>query len=229
MNDLFGKALFDFYNGVFEPPLLLHNEYGEPEEIPVETYFNTPDEFSDLEHFALSMVRGTILDIGAATGRHAWYLQQKKKSVTALDLSPCCGIIMKDSGIKNVVIDDIFQFNDGRFDTIVMLMNGIGLVGSIDGLRRFLSHMQSLLTPRGQLLFDSTDIAYLYTGAARPADKYYGQLLFRYEYKNESDDPFSWLYIDPEMLGEIANDEGWMCQVIYEDGQDSFLVRLTRP
>lgn len=228
MNDLFGKALLDFYEGTFEPPLLLHNEYGEPEEIPVETYFNTPDEFSDLEHFALSIVKGRILDIGAATGRHAWYLQQRKKTVTALDLSPACGIIMKDSGISNVVIEDVFQFHEGRYDTVIMLMNGIGLVGNIEGLRRFLSHMKTLLKPRGQLIFDSTDISYLYSGITRPFHKYFGQLSFWYEYKSQSDEQFSWLYIDQKKLEEVAEEEGWMCQVVYEDAQDSFLARLTR-
>jgi len=111
MKDVFGKALLDYFNGEFEAPLLLHNEYGDPEVIPLESYFNTADEFSDMEYYALSRAKGRILDIGAATGRHVWYLQQQKKKVTALDLSPSCGQIMKVSGVNNVLIGDIFQLD----------------------------------------------------------------------------------------------------------------------
>ena len=51
MKDVFGQALLDFYHHNFKAPLLLHNEYGPPEEIPIERYFikeeayaNEPDE-----------------------------------------------------------------------------------------------------------------------------------------------------------------------------------------
>jgi SAM-dependent methyltransferase len=226
MKDVFGKALLDYFNGEFEAPLLLNNEYGDPEIIPLESYFNTADEFSDMEYFALSRAKGRILDIGAATGRHAWYLQQQKKKVTALDLSPKCGQIMKASGVNNVLIGDIFQLDPEPFDTIIMLMNGVGLVGSVAGLRRFLGRMKSFVKPNGQLIFDSTDITYLYRDTALPMDKYYGQLSFRYEYKGEIDESFDWLYIDHSMLTKVSKEEGWMCQVIYEDGQDSYLARL---
>lgn len=226
MKDVFGKALLDYYNGVFEAPLLLHNVYGDPEIIPLDSYFNTADEFSDMEFFALSMAKGKILDVGAATGRHAWYLQKQKKKVTALDISPSCGQIMRESGVQNVLIGDIFQLNLDRFDSVILLMNGIGLVGSLGGLRQFLRLMASILKAGGQLIFDSTDISYLYSGAQLPTDKYYGQLSFRYKYKGEIDEPFDWLYIDQEMLLKITREEGWMCQIIYQDDRDSYLARL---
>jgi hypothetical protein len=105
-------------------------------------------------------------------------------------------------------------------------MNGIGLVGSVDGLRQFLQRMKSFIKPKGRMIFDSTEIAYLYKGVALPKDKYYGQLSFRYEYKGETDESFDWLYIDQTMLAKVSEEEGWMCQVIYEDGQDSYLARL---
>lgn len=226
MKDVFGKALLDYFNGEFEAPLLLHNEYGDPEIIPLESYYNTADEFSDMEYFALSRAKGRILDIGAASGRHAWYLQQRKKKVTALDISPKCGQIMKASGVNDVLIGDIFQLVPEPFDTVFLLMNGIGLVGSVAGLRQFLGLMKLFVKPKGQLIFDSTDISYLYKEAAMPANKYFGQLSFRYEYKGEIDESFDWLYIDQTMLAKVSEEEGWMCQVIYEDGQDSYLARL---
>jgi len=228
VKDIFGKALLDYYNGKFEPPLLLHNQYGDPEIIPLESYFNTADEFSSMEYFALSRCKGNILDIGAATGRHAWFLQQKRKRVTALDISQHCSQIMMLAGVKKVLTGDIFQLDLNGFDTVFLLMNGIGLVGSLSGLRHFLSLMKSVLKPDGQLIFDSTDISYLYNGVKPQTEKYYGQLTFSYEYKGEIDEPFDWLYIDQEMLIKISDEEGWTCQVIYQDDTDSYLARLIR-
>ena len=64
MKDIFGNALLDFHHNEFESPLLLHNEYGPPEIIPVERFFNNDDEFSELEYFALEQVQEKIMDIG---------------------------------------------------------------------------------------------------------------------------------------------------------------------
>jgi hypothetical protein len=75
---------------------------------------------------------------------------------------------------------------------------------------------------------DSTDISYLYEGAVRPEEKYFGQLVFHYEYRGEEDEPFRWLYIDQQRLMDITNKCGWNCQVIFEDETDAYLARLTK-
>jgi SAM-dependent methyltransferase len=228
MKDLFGKALLDFYCNRFESPLLLHNEYGPPEEIPVESYFRGPDEYSDLEIFALGYVKGKILDVGAATGRHASYLQNKGFIVSAMDISGYCGELMHNLGVKDVMIRDIREFEGARYDTVTMLMNGIGLAGDICNLERLLVHLKKIVKPSGQVLLDSTDISYLYEGSALPSDKYYGELSFYYEYRGDTDQPFKWLYIDQDRLMQIADDCGWQCQVIFEDETDAYLARLTQ-
>jgi len=226
MKDLFGKALFDYHSGKFDPPLLLHNEYGSPEEIPIASYFRGPDEYSELETFALGHAKGKVLDIGAATGRHALYLQDRNLKVTALDISQLCGKLMRDLGVKDVVVDDIMKFDQGPFDTVIMLMNGIGLAGDISRLGELLIHLKKIVKPGGQILLDSTDISYLYEGEELPTDKYFGELSFYYEYQNMTDQSFSWLYIDQDKLMTIAEECGWHCQVIFEDETDAYLARL---
>jgi len=226
MKDLFGKALYDFYNNSFTPPLLLHNEYGPPEVIPVESYFFEENAYSNIEVFALEQIYGKTLDIGAATGRHALHLQMLGIDVTAMDISKSCGMLMKKIGIKKIIIDSIYNYSDERFDTIFMLMNGIGLAGTIDGLSKLLIHLKSILLPTGQLIVDSTNISYLYEDGEFPKEKYFGELTFRYEYKKILDDFFDWLYIDQEKLMEIAMATGWNCQIIYSDESDAYLARL---
>jgi methylase of polypeptide subunit release factors len=91
MKDIFGKALLDFFQGQFQPPLFLHNEYGDPEEMPVESYFYGFEDYSELEIFALQQAYGKILDVGAASGRHALHLQENHQDITALDISAFAG------------------------------------------------------------------------------------------------------------------------------------------
>ncbi len=225
MKDLFGQALLDYYHNTFRGPLLLHNEYGEPEVIPISSYFRDVDEYTDLEIFALENVKGEILDVGAATGRHALYLQKQNLDITAMDISALCGILMKEQGVRKVVIKDVMEFEE-EFDTVIMLMNGIGIAGNPEGLNDLLHHLKRIVKPDGQILLDSSDISYLYEETDLPTDKYFGQLTFHYEYNGEIDAPFEWLYIDQLRLSEIAEECGWNCQVIFEDETDAYLARL---
>ena len=226
MKDIFGQALSDYYYNSFTPPLLLHNEYGKPEEIPIERYFLKEGEYSSLEIYALEQFSGKILDIGSATGRHVLHLQELGYDITALDISASCGKLMHVMGVKKVIVDDIFHFNDHVYDTISMLMNGIGIAGNISGLKELLMRLKTMLQPAGQLLIDSSDISYLYENIELPRDKYYGELSFNYEYKGVKGETFNWLYIDQQKLIEIANKCDWSCQVIFEDETEAYLARL---
>jgi SAM-dependent methyltransferase len=228
MKDIFGKALLDFFQGQFQPPLFLHNEYGDPEEMPVESYFYGFEDYSELEIFALQQAYGKILDVGAASGRHALHLQENHQDITALDISALCGQLMRQQGVKQVLIQDVMGYEGVEYDSILMLMNGIGIAGDLDGLEKLLIHLKKIVKPAGQLLVDSTDISYLYEGAVRPEEKYFGQLVFHYEYRGEEDEPFRWLYIDQQKLMDISNKCGWNCQVIFEDETDAYLARLTK-
>jgi len=228
VKDIFGQALLDFQHKIFEPPLLLHNEYGFPESIPVERFFRDQDEFSDLDNFALAQVRGCVLEIGACTGRHALHLQNQGYDITTMDISAGCGAIMKEIGLKKILIEDIYNYKNQQFDTIFMLMNGIGIARNLAGLEKLLLHLENILSPTGQFLVDSSNISYLYDDIPLPTNKYFGELSFQYEYKNMISDPVSWLYVDQEKLVAIANSMGWSCQIIFEDDTDAFLARLQR-
>lgn len=225
--DVYGVALTDYYLDRFRGPLLLHNSYGEPEEMPVEVFFRTEEELPGLEKFALSSCRGRILDAGAGAGSHALILQDRGLDVTALEISPAAARIMESRGVDRVIQADILAYDAETYDTVLLMMNGIGLVRTLDGLRQFLRHARKLLKPDGQLLMDSSDIAYLYDDIPRPKH-YYGEIRYRYEYNGLQGDWFGWLYTDQETLFKAARAEGWLMQVIYENDDDQYLARLIR-
>lgn len=226
--DVLGHALHDYLLGNTHEKLLLHTSYDdEVEEMPVDVFFRNPADFPELEHIALALCDGHTLDVGAGAGCHALYLQQQGNDVTALEQSPLACSVMRQRGIQNVIQADFFTCQGDTYDTLLFLMNGIGLAGSVAGLRTLLQHCQSLLRKGGQLLFDSSDISYLYAdGSVEKPRGYHGEIRYQYEYKGLMGAPFDWLFIDQEMLIRIARTEGWVVQVVFEDENDQYLVRM---
>jgi SAM-dependent methyltransferase len=228
VDDLFGHALSDYYfeNGSIAK-LWINNTYGPEEEMPLEVYFRTEDELPDLEVMALENCHGKVLDIGAGAGSHALILQSRGLVVTGLDVSTLAVDIMSRCGVKHAIAGDIFNYRDDNYDTLLLMMNGIGLCGTIERLRSFLQHAKTLLAKGGQLIFDSSDIAYLYDGALPHSEGYYGELSYQYAYRGHKTEWFKWLYIDPDKLAAIAGEEGWITEVLFEDNMDQYLARLT--
>jgi SAM-dependent methyltransferase len=228
MTDVLGAAIWDYQHKKTGSKLWIHNPYGRKEEMPVEVYFRTVDEMPEMERLALQLCRGKVLDVGAGAGAHSLALQQLGIDVTAIDISPKAVEVAQQRGVQMIAQADIFQYKSSKFDTLLLLMNGIGLTGTLAGLQRFLLHAKTLVKKSGQLIFDSSDIAYLYKNISKPADKYYGEIVYQYEYQKEKTEPFSWLYVDRTTLGEIAASAGWQTEIILEDAYDQYLARLTQ-
>jgi len=226
MKDVLGTAISDFHNNTSTGKLWVHNKYGPKEEMPVDVYFRDMDSMPDLEWAALHQCRGRILDIGAGAGSHALALQEMKLDITALEISPLSAAVMQARGVRNVINEDFFNLNtETGYDTLLLLMNGIGLSGTLSGLRLFLTKARTLLKPGGQLIFDSSDITYLYNGNPPASPEYYGEILYQYEYRRRRSDWFKWLFIDRKTLTDIATEEGWQTELIFEDPYDQYLVR----
>lgn len=227
MTDVLGQALYSYYHNQTRHKLWIHNKYGPKEEMPVDTYFRGDEDMPDIEWLALNECRGKVLDIGAGAGSHALLLQQRPEiDVLAIDISPLSVQVMKDRGVKQVLEADIYRFNQGKFDTLLLLMNGIGLAGTVEGLKNLLIHLKTLLADGGQILFDSSDVAYLYEDHI-PTHEYYGEIWYQYEYQQQKTDWFKWLYIDEKELQQIVEECGFKMEVLLEDEYGQYLTRLT--
>ena len=224
--DVFGLALSDFYKNNSSDILWLHNSYGEAEEMPVDVFFRTESEMPTLEHKAISLCYGTVLDVGAGVGSHALLLQEMNVDVTAIDISANAVKIMKQRGVKKAFAQNIFSTKE-KYDTLLFLMNGIGLTGTLAGFIDFLDQAKALIATNGQLLFDSSDISYLYEELPKPENNYFGEVSYCYTYKKQKGSWFNWLYLDQETLICTAKQNGWQCEIIFDDGEDQYLARLT--
>ncbi|RYF98635.1 MAG: methyltransferase domain-containing protein, partial [Chitinophagaceae bacterium] len=174
----------------------------------------------------LNNCRGRVLDIGAGAGSHSLLLQANNFQVTALEISPLACRVIEQRGVKNVVNDNIFHYDRDKYDTLLLLMNGIGLCGNIEGLKKLLVHLKTLLNPGGQIIFDSSDIAYLYDDVTPKPNTYYGEVQFQYAFQNIDGEWFNWLYIDQENLKAIAESLNFKVELLYEDENDQYLVKL---
>lgn len=228
MKDIHGQAILDFQNGKRTSKLLINNTYGEPEEMPVEVYFRSVEEFSKIESKAMSLCKGRILDIGAAAGSNVLALQNEGQDAYALELSPGCIKVMKARGISNVIFED-YKSHNGKYDTLLLLMNGIGIADTLNEIPEFLKICKGLLNPHGQILLDSSDIKYLYEEDPdiEVPYPYYGDIRYQYEYKGNQGEWFDWVYADQEMLTQIVEDAGLQIEIIVEDEFDQYLARIT--
>ena len=226
--DVLGQAWLDYWEHGRADPLWLHTSYDdEVEEMPVDHFFRTPADFPPLEHCALRLCQGKVLDVGAGVGVHATYLQQKGQSVTTLEISSVGVRIQQERGVRQTVQGDYRTYEGQGFDTVLLLMNGVGVCGTIAGLRDLLRQARHWLKPAGRLVFDSSDVAYLYEGVP-PADPYYGELCYCYEYRGQQGEWFPWLYIDASTLEAVASSEGWYTQKVFQDEHDQYVVLLTQ-
>lgn len=226
--DLYGTILKDFHQGKTDLEVLLHNHYGEAEDYPIHMFFRAEDAMPEAETIALNLCKGKVLDLGAGSGNHALALQKKGFDVTAIDISEGACEVMRWRGVEKIVCGDVMAFEGEKFDTLLLMMNGIGFCGYIDDLRLFLKHADSLLNEGGQILFDSSDVAYLYEDLDRTAEPYYGETDYQYEYNGQKGEWFSWLYIDEWTMRKVAKECGWELQVVYQNLDDNYLGRLTR-
>ena len=231
-NDPFGAAIHDFFEQGSAPDIAVNTNYTENESIPVSYLFRNENEMPELETTALQYCKGKVLDVGAAAGCHALVLQEKGMDVTAVDNSARAVEVMAKRGVKNVVNANIYEFSEGKFDTLLLLMNGTGIGGTISGLKKLLKHLKSLLNQNGQILIDSSDISYLFEEEDGSIwvdlnnSNYYGEMQYELSYKNHRAS-FNWLFIDYGKLQEVATAAGFRFKLIKNGKHFDYLAQLT--
>jgi len=231
--DPIGQAIYNYFFFNDNTPIDVLSTVVEDEELPPDYFFRTYREMPHLEKLALKRSKGKILDIGAGAGCHSVYLQKSKNDVTALEISQLCCTVLEKRGVKKWINDDIFSFNGEQFDTILMLMNGIGIAKNIEGLKNLLSHLKKLLLPGGSILVDSSDLIYLYQEENGSylldinAVKYYGEIEYQLNYKNIVGETYSWLFADNVILFEIAEEMGYQAKIVDYGPHYDYLAELT--
>ena len=230
--DPMGRAIADYQLTGTADRLRVFSPMFDEDEIPLATLFRTYEEMPETERKALDMTRGKTLDVGAGSGCHSLVLQGRGVDVTAIDISPLSVETMRQRGVKKVVEQDFFTIG-GKYDTILMLMNGIGIVGTLERMPEFFRHLDKILATGGQVLCDSSDISYVFEDENGLIDypdtgHYYGELSYRMQYKDTIGEPFDWLYIDAETLRKEAEENGYAVEVVAVGEHFDYMALITK-
>jgi len=257
-SDVFGNAFLNYLKNGEAPDMeydVVTLEYHDTEQTPISYFFRSFDEMPIVETTALEMCKGRVLDVGCGAGSHSLFLQDRMGlDVTALDVSKGCAQVARERGVKQVVESNFLDFKpDGKdnspywsaqthqkYDTIVFLMNGIGIAGNAVGLDRMLQRARALLAPGGQILVDSTDLQYMYVSDDGskfefdfdPKEHYYGECYMQIRWGGE-EEHFPWIFIDYDALTIAAKRNGLEAMYVTdekvmldEDRGATFLAKL---
>ena len=230
--DPMGAAIAEYHRTGRASTLRVFSSQFDEDEIPVDQLFRTYKEMPPIEQKALTLAQGRILDVGAGSGCHALALQEMGKEVTAIDISGLSVEVMAERGVKDARAVDLYDERMAeKFDTILLLMNGSGIIGNIEGMERFFLRMKQLLASGGCIYMDSSDLKYLFeeedgSYVIDIAGDYYGLVDFQMQYRQVKGESFDWLYIDFDTLSYYAKQYGFSAQIVCEGEHYDYLAKL---
>ena len=149
------------------------------------------------------------------------------------DLFPEGVEIMRRRGVKDVREGRVQDFRCSRcYDTVLLLMNGTALAGTLHGFPGLLEVLDPLLAPGGQILVDSSILTPRPEPGTFPEqaweEDYPGELQYQLEFRGLRGAPFPQLFLDPETLGALSHGAGWETEVVWRGGDGEYLARLER-
>ena len=230
--DPMGTAIAEYHRTGRAGTLRVFSSQFDEDEIPVDTLFRTYPEMPVIEQQALTLSQGHILDVGAGSGCHALALQEMGKEVTAIDIAQLSVEVMTQRGVRDARAVDLYDERlDDTFDTILLLMNGSGIIGKLENMGAFFTKMKQLLNPGGCIYMDSSDLRYLFEDEDGSflvdlAAGYYGEIDFRMQYKQVRGEAFDWLYVDFQTLSYYANENGFKAEMVKEGDHYDYLACL---
>ena len=186
-------------------------------------YFSGFPDWPDNVKRALRLARGRVLDLGCGAGRHCLYLQRKGLAVTGIDASPLAVKTCRLMGVRRVVnlaVEDLSSARVrrrlGRFDTILMLGNNLGLLGGARKGTRLLRALHRITYPGALIIGESVDPY----GTRKPWHRAYharnrrrgrmgGQIRLRVRYLNLSTRWSDYLLLSRAELHGLLHGTGW--------------------
>lgn len=231
--DVFGEAIQDFFEQTNPEDISVYSKDFEEDILPISYLFRNFSEMPIWEQTALLNSEGRILDVGCGAGSHALYLEKTRKlNVTAIDTSKGAIKICKKRGLSDARNINFFDLKDEKFDTILLLMNGTGIIGTLQHTKKFFKQLSCLITENGKILIDSSDLRYLFEEdelkelTEHSAKAYYGEMTYQLSYKHIISKTFHWLFLDFERLKSVAITHDFTCKLLQKGSHFEYLAEL---
>lgn len=229
--DVFGEAIKAYYLSEDDTiEIGVSSELAGDEYIPVNYLFREFEEMPELEQKAFDLIKGRVLDIGACAGAHSLVLQERGVDVVALEKSNLACDVLEERGVEQVIEQDFFTYQQEKFDTLLLLMNGIGIAGRLEKVDDFLLHCKALLNKDGSILLESADIIYMYEAEDGGVDidlnaDYYGNMNYTISFE-ESEENFDWLYLPFDLLQDACSRCGLKARKVIDGEQLNYLAEI---
>jgi SAM-dependent methyltransferase len=225
--DVLGSAIESYFLKNDDTPIRVFiNKNEEPEMYP-NVFFRPYKKMLKYEKISLRESRGRILDLGCGAGCHALYLQGKGHEVTAVEISKKSAKVAAARGVKNVINDDWRNLSLKNFDTVLVLMNGMGLAESPSELKVMFRKLKGFLSKTGSIIIDSTDVTYAKADWPMLDSEYFGKVQFELKYKGKTQ-CFPWLFVDFETALKTAKSVRLNVEVLERARNGHFLLRLSK-
>ena len=232
--DVYSQALLDYHRGKTPTEFEIVRDDNFSSVVPISMFFDDVN-FPQMESLALDYCFGKVLDIGAGAGRHSSMLQKRGIDVTAIDSSEQAVSIMKERGVIKTKCIDINRMTGSTYNTLLMLMNGIGIVARPDNLDSLFIKARELLTDNGILLVDSIDvfktndpIHVKYREKNITNSLYAGQQNLRIIYNGVIGSWFQWLHLTFEQLTFHATKNNFISELLTMDENGHYLAKLSK-
>jgi SAM-dependent methyltransferase len=186
---------------------------------------------------ALRLAQGRALDVGAGAGRVALHLQQNGHEVVAIDSSPGAVEVCRRRGVRDARVLKLEEVDRslGRFDTVVMYGNNLGLLASRSKGRRLLRRLHGITTERGRILGeildpypDAAPIHLAYHQRNRERGRMSGQIRIRIRYRDLASPWFDYLFLSRPELAQLVEGTGWLLARTIEDEGPVYVAVLEK-
>jgi SAM-dependent methyltransferase len=192
--------------------------YIDPSLYNPKTYFASYEDWMPYHRLAMDYVCGRVLDIGCGAGRHTLYLQKQGFEVLGIDNSPLAIKVAKLRGVEKAQVTSIEEvnFQPGSFDTILLMGNNFGLLGSFIKAQTLLRQFHQITSKKGRIIADTLDpyetenpIHLEYHKHNRRRGRMGGQVRIRIRFSKFIGQWFDYLMVSKEEMRAILKGTGW--------------------
>lgn len=186
---------------------------------------------------AMRLARGRVLDVGTGAGRVPLHLQERGLEVVAIDSSPGAIETARRRGVRDARLLRVEQIQPtlGRFGTVVMFGNNLGLLGGLEHGRRLLRRIGRLASPGARILGETLDpyttddeLHLAYHTRNRRRGRMSGQIRIRIRYRQLATPWFDYLFLSRKELEELVDGTGWRLADTIEDEPPLYIAVLER-
>jgi SAM-dependent methyltransferase len=234
--DTFGQMIWAAHNGneVFET---VERDDGLKNARNPKVYFSGYGNWHPLEQKAMEYVKGRVLDIGCGAGRHSLYLQEKGFDVLGIDVSPLAIKVCKLRGLKRVKVMSIdsVDFKPDSFDTILMMGNNFGLLGSFSKACRLLKKFYGITSENALIIADTRDpyrtddpVHLAYHELNKKRGRMGGQVRIRIRFQNFVSGWFDYLMVSKDEMMKIVEGTGWRIKEFIDSDASKYVAIIEK-